>query len=695
MNTKYFKAGLLTLAISAAITLVSCEKEEKAPEVPGIDLANLDQKESPKNDFYRFVNGGWEDSTEIPSDRVRWGTFDELRKKTDEDVMAVLKDAMNSEVLKDAQTVGTVSDQQKAINYFETILDTVSRDTQGIDPLKPYLAKIDQIANVEDLQEFLTEMEPYGGVGFFGVGVGSHPENSDLNTGFLSATGLGIARDYYLDDDDDTKEKREKYKAHIAKMLQYLGDSSEEAKANAVAVLAFETSLASPRMSKEDARDRRKQNNPRSIEDLNKMASSINWAVYFDSVGMKNIDTIIVSDPKYIIAMDAILKENKVDDWKNYLRWSLIDRDAGKLTTEIDRVNWEFYGKVLTGAEQQRKRDERALAAVNGGLGEALGKLYVEKHFPPEAKAKAMEMIDNILLAFEDRIKNLEWMSDETKEKALVKLSKMTVKIGYPDPEDWEDYSALELEGKKDGGSYFKNAKNLAKWGHDEAMAKLGKEVDKDKWIIVPQVVNAGYMPPYNQIIFPAGILQPPFFNWQADEAVNYGGIGAGIGHEISHAFDDSGSRYDGDGNLVNWWTDEDLEKFTALGQKIVAQYDAVEVLPGVNVNGEFTLGENIGDIGGISAAYDGLQIYLTKNGRPEDIDGFSPEQRFFMSWGTIWRSKSKDDALRDLIKRDPHSPAMIRATMSASNTDEFFEAFNIVEGDSMYVKPADRVKIW
>lgn len=695
MNTKYFKVGLLSLTIAAGITSISCEKEKKAPEVPGIDLSNMDLTESPKNDFYRFVNGGWEDSTEIPSDRTRWGTFDELRKKTDADVMAVLKDAMDSEALKDAQTVGGVSDQQKAINYFETILDTVSRDSQGIDPLKPYLTKIDQIESVEDLQLFMTEMEFYGGMGLLTVGVSSHPENSDLNAGFLYAGGLGLGRNYYVDEDEDTKEKREKYKAHIATMLQFIGDSEEEATANGEAVLAFETRLASPRMSKEDARDDRKRNNPKSMSDLNEMASSINWKAYFDGVGMKNMDTVIVTDPDYIVALDAILKENDVAEWKNYLRWSLIRREAGKLSTEIDRANWEFYGKILTGAEQQRKRDERALATVNGGLGEALGKLYVEKHFPPEAKAKAMEMIDNIMLAFETRIKNLEWMSDETKEKALVKLSKMTVKIGYPDPEDWKDYSALELEGKKEGGSYFKNAKSLAKWGHIESIAELGKKVDKDKWIIDPQVVNAGYMPPYNQIIFPAGILQPPFFNWQADEAVNYGGIGAGIGHEISHAFDDAGSRYDGDGNLVNWWTDEDLEKFTVLGQKIVAQYNAVEVLPGVNVNGEFTLGENIGDIGGISAAYDGLQIYLTKNGRPEDIDGFTPEQRFFMSWGTIWRSKSKDDALRDLIKRDPHSPAMIRATMSASNTDVFFEAFNIVEGDSMYVKPADRVKIW
>ena len=696
MKTKYSKAGLLALTIAIGVGLYSCKKEVEAPKVPGIDLTLMDVSTSPNEDFYNYVNGGWEESTEIPSDRTRWGSFDELGKKTDAEVMAVLMDAMNNEGLKDAKTVEGVTDQQKAINYFETILDTVSRDTQGINPLKPYLAKIGQIKTVRDLQQFMTEMEFYGGMGFLNVGVSSHPENSDLNVGFLYAGGLGLSRNYYVDEDEDTKEKREKYKTHIAKMLQFIGDSEEESIINADAVLAFETLLARPRMNKEDARDARKRNNPKSFADLNEMASSINWKNYFDEVGMKNMDTVIVTDPNYIVALDAILKENDIDDWKNYLRWSLIHRDAGKLSTEIDRVNWEFYGKTLTGAEQQRKRDERALSAVNSGLGEALGKLYVDKHFPPEAKSKAKEMIDNIMLAFENRIKNLEWMSDETKEKGLVKLSKMKVKIAYPDPEDWEDYSALELEGKKDGGSYFKNAKSLAKWGHIKSIAELGKKVDKSKWFLTPQVINAGFVPSYNEIIFPAAILQPPFFNYQADDAVNYGGIGAVIGHEISHSFDDSGSRYDGDGNLNNWWTDEDLEKFTALGSKLSDQFSAVEVLPEVKLNGKFTLGEDIGDLGGINAAYDGLKIALKENGEEDElIDGFTPEQRFFMSWTTIWRGKYRDDALINQIKTDPHSPGKQRAIMPLQNVDSFYEAFDIVEGNATYLKPEDRVRIW
>jgi putative endopeptidase len=688
-------AQLLTVLLFS-IVIISCKSEEKEHLIPGIDLASMDQKVSPKKDFYNFVNGGWEANTEIPSDRTRWGTFDELRKKTDADALGVLKEAIANQKanLVDAQNVGSViTDQQKAINFFETIMDTVSRDKAGVDPLKPYLAKIDEINSIQDLQQYLIEMEPYGGIGFIGIGIGSHPENSDLNTSYLESVGLGMSRDYYVDQDEDTKEKREKYELHIAKMLQLIGYNSLDAKASAKVVLDFETKLATPRMNKVDRRDPRKRNNPRSIDDLNKMASSIDWKNYFEGVGLKNIDTVIVSDPNYIIAMDGILKENKIEDWKDFLRWSTIDKSANQLSTEIDSVSWEFYGKILTGAEQQRKREDRALRTINDNIGEALGKLYVEKHFPPEAKAKAKKMIENIMLAFEGRIQKLDWMTSETKTKAIEKLNKMNVKIGYPDT--WKDYSELEMISAKDGGSYFGNNKSLAKWEHSEALAKLGEPVDKTEWMMAPQVVNAYFMPPYNEIVFPAAILQPPFYNYQADEAVNYGGIGAGIGHEISHSFDDAGSRYDGDGNLKNWWTDEDLENFTALGKKLISQYDAVEVLDSVYINGAFTLGENIGDLGGVNAAYDGLQIHLEESGRPANIDGFTPEQRFFMSWGTIWRTKFKDDALRNQIKTDSHSPGMFRAVMSARNTDTFYEAFDIKEGDAMYLKPEDRVKIW
>jgi len=693
MNTKYFKAGLLSLTIVAGITTISCKKEQKVAKIPGIDVAKMDTNVSPKENFFKYVNGSWFDKTEIPSDRTSWGSFAELRKNTDADALAILKKAMNSETLKDAQASGVVSDQQKAVNLFETIMDTVSRDSQGINPLKPYLVKIDAVNNLEDLQELLINMEPYGGAGFFGIGVGSHPKNSSINAAYLGGSGLGLSRDYYVDEDDDTKAKMVKYRTHVAKMLMYLGDSKEEAEVNATSIVAFETSLAIPRMDKVKSRDARNRYNPKSIADLNKMTPLINWKAYLDGVGMKNVDTIIVTDPGYFVALENVLKEGDVATWKNYLRWTLIDRAANELSTELDKTNWEFYGRDLTGAKAQRDREERALNTLNGNIGEALGKLYVDEKFPPEAKEKAEKMIKNVMKAFENRINNVAWMQPETKLKAIEKLNKMTVKIGYPDV--WKDYSALNMTSTKEEGSYFNNMKNLSKWNHDVAMAKLGKKVDKTEWGMPPQMVNAYFNPSYNEIVFPAAILQPPFYNYEADEAVNYGGIGAVIGHEISHCFDDSGSRYDADGNLNNWWTESDLEKFTALGKKLIAQYDAAEVLPGVHINGAFTLGENIGDLGGVNVAYDGLQMYLKDHGTPDAIDGFTPEQRFFLSWGTIWRVKMRDDALKNRIKTDPHSPGAQRAVMPLQNVDSFYEAFDIVEGDEMYLKPEDRVKIW
>lgn len=350
-------------------------------------------------------------------------------------------------------------------------------------------------------------------------------------------------------------------------MLTFVGDSEAEAKVNADKVLAFETKLAEPRMTKEDSRDARKRFNPKSMDDLAKMTPSIQWEAYFEGIGVKELDTIIVTDPGYFKALEGILKENNVDDWKNYLRWTAIDGNADLLSTEIDRANWEFYSKAMRGSKKQLPREERALSVINGTIGEALGKLYVEKHFPAEAKVKAKKMIDNVMLAYQNRIDNLEWMTPETKEKAKEKLSKMNVKIAYPD--QWKDYSDLEVKSAASGATYFSNMQNIRAWRFKEGLDKLGKPVDKSEWLMAPQVVNAYFMPPYNEIVFPAAILQPPFYNFNADEAVNYGGIGAVIGHEISHSFDDSGSRYDGDGNLNNWWTETDLERFTALGKKL------------------------------------------------------------------------------------------------------------------------------
>jgi predicted metalloendopeptidase len=430
-----------------------------------------------------------------------------------------------------------------------------------------------------------------------------------------------------------------------------------------------------------------------TVAELQKLTPTINWEDYLTGVGLPVVDTLIVSQPKYMTALETIFKENKVDDWKAYMRWTLLNRSSGMLSTEIGNANWEFFGKTLTGAVKQRPLEERALQTTNGSLGEALGKIYVEKMFPAEAKEKAKKMIDNVFLAFENRINNLPWMAKSTKLNAIEKLKKSNVKIGYPDK--WKDYSKVTIVAPSAGGTFFDNMKNISKWRNDQNFAKLNKPVDKTEWFMSPQTVNAYYNASYNEIVFPAAILQPPFYDYKADEAVNYGGIGAVIGHEISHGFDDSGSRYNADGNLVNWWSDEDLKQFTDLGGALANQYSQLEPLPGIFVDGKFTLGENIGDLGGVSAALDGLKIHLKETGNPGLIDGFTPEQRFFISWATIWRSKARDEAIKNLVKTDTHSPGQYRAYVPLQNVDAFYEAFNIKPGDGMYLSEDKRVRIW
>ncbi|RVU90895.1 Neutral endopeptidase [Flavobacterium columnare] len=666
-----------------SLTSISAIAQEK----PGINLNYMDKKVKPGDDFFRYVNGAWYDKTEIPADKTRWGSFDELRFNTDKDALAILKEAISKNL--DAK-----SDQGKAVNVYKTYMDTIVRNKRGIKPLQPYLEKINAIKNVQDLNKLITELTPEGGIGFYNAGVGPDAKDSNKNVVYISLGSLGLPdRDYYISDDKDSKEKREKYVLHLTRMLQFLGEKPELAKQNAEKILALEIEMARPRLDRVQRRDRRNTYNPMTVADLQKLTPSVNWAAYLQGIGIGKIDQVIVSQPKYMEALEAIFKANKIEDWKAYLRWILLDESSSELTTEIEKANWDFYSKTLQGALKERPREERALQVVNATVGEALGKLYVEKKFPAEAKAKAKAMIENVFLAFENRINKLPWMTPETRKGAIEKLRKSTIKIGYPDK--WKDYSKLEIVAKEAGGNYFENMKNVAKWAYQDDIEKLNKPVDKTEWGMSPQTVNAYFNPTYNEIVFPAAILQPPFYDYKADEAVNYGGIGAVIGHEISHGFDDSGSRYDADGNLKNWWTDEDLKQFTGLGNALASQYSALQPLPGIFVDGKFTLGENIGDLGGVNAAYDGLQLFLSKNGRPAAIDGFTPEQRFFISWATIWRSKMRDEAIKNQVKTDPHSPGMYRAYIPLTNVDAFYQAFNIKEGDKLFVKPENRIKIW
>lgn len=678
----------LFCAFSAMLSFTAIEAQTTAAKEPGINVSYMNTKISPSQDFFQYVNGTWLNQTEIPSDRTTWGSFNELIKKTDKDVMSILKDASKNPKYK------SDTDQGKAVNLFLTVLDTVGRNKAGINPLKPYLKKIDAIKNVADLQKFLVEMEPEGGSGFFGIYIGADEKNSSKNSVSLAVSQLGLPdKDYYTSEDKDSKEKRAKYELHVARMLQFIGETPEKAKQSAKEILAFETELSKPRLDRVESRDSRLQYNPMTVAELQKLTPAIKWDAYFAGIGLAKLDTVVVIEPKYMKALQTVFTENKVAQWKEYLKWDLLNSSSTKLSTDIETANFDFYSKTLRGAVKQLPREEKALQVVNRGIGEALGKLYVEKVFPAEAKAKAVDMIHNVITAYQNRINNLSWMSKDTKAKAIEKLNKITIKVGYPDK--WKDYSALQIKNVADGGSYFENSKSLAIWNFKKGIAKLSKPVDKTEWGMSPQTVNAYYNPSYNEIVFPAAILQPPFYNYQADEAVNYGGIGAVIGHEISHGFDDSGARYNAEGNLVDWWTPQDLEQFTKLGSELADQYSALEPLPGIHVDGKFTLGENIGDLGGINAAYDGLQLYLKAHGNPGLIDGFTPEQRFFISWATVWRTKSRDEAIKNQVKTDPHSPGMYRAYVPIQNVDAFYEAFGIKNGDKMFVSPEKRVKIW
>jgi len=653
-------------------------------KIPGIILENMDVSIDPKNDFYNYVNGNWMKTNVIPDDESRWGGFGVLRKTTRQDVLNIIKSAQNNNSYNDG------SDQMKALLIFETKLDTVSRNKAGIQPIQHLLEAIDGINNIYDLQ---TVYATITGISAPFAGIGANPDlnDSSMNTAWVFPGGLGLQRDYYIDEDEKTKEIRNDYLKHVSKMFQFLGYSILDAEKAANLILDLETKLALPRLDKVQSRDIRNFNNPMNISELSSLTPLIDWDKLIIDMGVKkSLDKVLVMQPEYMKELNKILKNTSIDDLKTLMKWSTIDNAANYLTTEIEKTNWEFYSKRLYGSKAQRPAEERALATVSGSVGEAIGQLYVDAKFPPEAKEKAEKMIKNVIKAFQSRIKNLDWMSEETKLKAIEKLDKFTVKIAYPDK--WKDYSDLQVNQEN---SFAENMFAVSKWNFDQNISEIGEPVDKTEWGMSPQTVNAYFNPLNNEIVFPAAILQPPFYNYTADEAVNYGGIGAVIGHEISHAFDDSGARFDGDGNVNNWWTENDLIEFEKRGNKLADQYSAIEVLDGVYINGKFTLGENIGDLGGVLGAYDGLKLHIEENGRPELIDGFSAEERFFMSWATVWRTLIREDALRSQITTDPHSPGYNRATQPLKNVDAFYEVFDVKEGDGMYLAPEERVRIW
>jgi putative endopeptidase len=651
----------------------------------GINLEFLDLSMDPGEDFYQFVNGGWMNKTEIPSDRGSWGSFHELSKDTDHKVLQILDDELT--------TPG--ASQNKAARLFETGMDPVSIEKERLSAIKTLISGVGKLNHHGDLPEFLGQITASGLHAFIHFSV--HPDLGDSRkyAAYIEPASLGLPeREYYLEEDVRSKETREKYKEYINTLFQNeVGYSPEKTRSIVASILQLETELAHHMLPKEERRQIDRLYNPFSYSDLQEKMPHWNWAAFFEGTGISAPDRLIVTEPAFLNFIPEFLKSIPIETLREYLTFQIIHQVAPFANASIEQAHFDLYGKTLEGVETMRPRNERLVKVVNQSLGELLGQMFVTRHFPPEAKASAREMTEDIIQAFQSRIQILPWMSEATRNYALEKLEAFRVKIGYPDR--WKDFSALEIKGQDEGGHYLQNMLSVSKWKQNIDYQRIGKNVDLEEWFMAPQVVNAYYNPMFNEIVFPAAILQPPFFEWRVDAAVNYGGIGAVIGHEITHGFDDQGSRFDKEGNLNEWWTPEDRNRFQSLTDKLVSQFNTYKPFDDLSVNGTFTLGENIADLGGLSVAYDALQLYYQRHGKPEPIDGFTSDQRFFMSWATIWRTKIRPEALRNQIKTDPHPPGQYRAIAAPSNMGSFYDSFQIIPGSRWYRDEEERIKIW
>jgi len=653
---------------------------EAAPLRSGIDLSAMDTSVKPGDDFFSYVNGKWIAETEIPADKGRFGVFDQLRDESQDAVKVIIEASANGDFEK-----GT--DEQKVGDMYKSFLDWDTRNARGIAPLQAELDRINSISDYDDLAVYFAETVKRNLDAPFGLGQVADFKDPNYYMIYAGQSGLGLPdRDYYLKDDEKSEELRQQYVAHIEKMYDLAG--FENGADAAATVMALETRLAQENMTKEDSRNWTANYNKVAMEDLPTVMPNFNWDGYINEIGVQDVDSIVIFTTDYMKALDGIIVDTDLDTWKTYLTWATLNNTASRLTRDLDRQNFEFYGKTMSGTEEQQEDWRRAVNTVNGTLGEVVGKVYVKEHFPPEAKERMLELVGNLVKAYEKSIKQLDWMGEETKTEALDKLSKFTPKIGYPDV--WRDYSALAIEAD----DYYGNGERAALAEYQRILDRQGGPVDRTEWGMTPQTVNAYYMPPLNEIVFPAAILQWPFFDMEADDAMNYGAIGAVIGHEIGHGFDDSGSTFDGDGVMRNWWTDEDRAEFEKRTGALIAQYDEFKPFNDLAVNGEFTLGENIGDLGGITI---GLLAYqMSLNGEePPVIDGFSGMQRVFLGFGQVWRGQYRDETLRLQIGTDPHSPSMYRANGPVRNVSEWYEAFDIQETDALYLPPEERVKIW
>lgn len=647
----------------------------------GIDMSGFDTSVRPQDDFFDYVNGKWVAETPFPGDRARWGTFDMLRENAQRDVRVLVEEVSAAETLEPGSAA------QKIRDFYNAYIESEQPNALGVEAIR---AELDQIAAVQthdDLFRLFSTLGVYGVNSPIGGGIFSDLKDPDTNVVYLGEAGITLPdRDYYLKDDEQFVKGRELYRAYVARLFELAGVEGGADKAKAVYDL--EHALAEVHWTKEDNRDPVKGYNPHTPEELAELAPAINWQITLDAAQIPARERYIVQQPSFFTGASAIIADTPIDTWKDYLAFQTMDAFAPVLGDEYFQAWFAFYQAGLQGIEEPEPKWKRAVNAINGNMGELLGQLYVDKHYREEARHRMETMIANLKEAYRQSIMELDWMGDETKQQALDKLSRFNPKIGYP--EQWRDYSSMEIVA----GDLVANVKSAAEFEYLRNINKLDRPVDKAEWFMNPQTVNAYYNPAWNEIVFPAAILQPPFFNVDAEDAVNYGGIGAVIGHEIGHGFDDQGRKFDGTGNLRDWWTEEDNARFEERKNQLKAQYDSYEVIDGLTINGEFTSGENIGDLGGLGIAYKAYKLSLDGREAPV-IDGFTGDQRFFLGWAQVWRSKARPEETKRLLTIDPHSPAKFRANGAAVNVDEFYAAFGVVEGDGMYLPPEERVKIW
>jgi putative endopeptidase len=664
------------------IALGSCNS---AHRTPGIDLTNLDAAVNLRQDFYDYACGGWMKKNPLKPEYARYGMFEQLRENNQQQLNDLI-----DELSKGKNPENSV--QQKIANLYNLGMDEATLNAQGREPIQDELQAIAAIGSKEQLAAKMVELHAQQVRPFFSFFGEADLANSDMNIGWLYQGGLSLGeREYYLDQDERSKEIRARFVEHIAAMFTLAGYdwiSGVGAEALAQQVFDLETRLAKASMDKHTQRQPEKIYNKISVEELKKLAPAYGWDAFFAAAGLSDMQDLNVSQPAFIKEVSAILEDEETDKLKAYFAWAYIDAAAAYLSDDFVNQNFEFYGKVLSGSEELRPRWKRAVDVVNGAMGEAVGQAYVAKYFPASSKERMVELVKNLQAALADRISGLSWMTDTTRAKALEKLATFRVKIGYPNK--WRDYSKLEVV--KD--SYWKNILRSNRFDFEYLMSEVNKPLDKEKWGMFPQTVNAYYNPTTNEICFPAGILQPPFFNKDADDAVNYGAIGVVIGHEMTHGFDDQGRKYDAKGNLQDWWTATDSKQFEERAQVLVEHFSRIEVLPGLNADGKFTLGENIADFGGLQVAYEALQ--KASVGKAEEkIDGFTPAQRFFIAYATLWASNIRDKEVERLTKIDVHSLGRWRVNGTLPHVNTFVQAFGIQPGDTMYIAPEKRANIW